>query len=200
MSDSLWPHGLQHARLPCPPLTPRAYSNSCPSCQWCHPTISSSAIPFSSHFQSFPAAGSFPVSWFFTSGSQSIRVSASASVLPMNIQNWWTFFYRLLLLFEFYRHPAGLIKGNLKNLKKIMAFNTFQFSSVCRLVVSNSLWFHGLQHARLSYPSPSLEFAQTHVHRVSDATQPSNPLLSPSPPTYNLSQHQGLFPWVHSLH
>ena len=89
MSDSLWPHGLQHARLPCPPLTPRAYSNSCPSCQWCHPTISSSAIPFSSHFQSFPASGSFPVSWFFTSGSQSIRVSASASVLPMNIQNWF---------------------------------------------------------------------------------------------------------------
>ena len=80
---SLQPHGLQHARLPCPSSTPRAYSNSCPSSQWCHPTISYSIVPFSSHLQSSPASGSFQMSQFFASGGQSIRVS---SVLPMNIQ------------------------------------------------------------------------------------------------------------------
>ena len=77
MSHSLWPHGLQHARLPCPSLSPGAYSNSCPLSQWCHPTISSSVVPFSSCLQSFPASGSFPVSWLFTSGGQSIGASAS---------------------------------------------------------------------------------------------------------------------------
>ena len=89
MSDSLWPHGLQHARPPCPSQTPRIYSNSCPSHRWCHPTISSSIVPFSSHLQSFPALESLPMSWFFASGDQSIGVSASASVLPMNIQDWF---------------------------------------------------------------------------------------------------------------
>ena len=89
MSDSFWPHGLQHSRLPCPSPTPRAYSNSCPSSQWCHPTISSSIVPFSSCPQFFPASGSFPMSQFFASGGQSIRVSASASVLLMNIQDWF---------------------------------------------------------------------------------------------------------------
>ena len=87
MSNSLRPHGLQHARLPCPSPTPRAFSNACPSSQRCHPTISSFVIPFSSCPQSFPASGSFPISAFFTSGSQSIGVSASASVLPMNTQD-----------------------------------------------------------------------------------------------------------------
>ena len=93
VSDSLWSHGLQHARLPCPSPTPGACSNSCPSSQWCHPTISSSVIPFSSCLQSFPPSGSFPMSQFFPSGGQSIGVSASTSVLPMNIQDWslgWT--------------------------------------------------------------------------------------------------------------
>ena len=75
VSDSLWPHGLQHARPPCPSWTPRACSNSCPSSQWCHPTISSSVVPFSSCLQSFPASRSFPVSQFFASGGQSIRAS-----------------------------------------------------------------------------------------------------------------------------
>ena len=89
MSDSLRPHGLQHTRLPCPSPSPRAYSHSCPLSRWCHPTISSSVIPFSSCLQSFPASGSFPVSQFFTSGGQSIGISASASVLPMNIQDWF---------------------------------------------------------------------------------------------------------------
>ena len=88
MSDSLQPHGLQHARLPGPSPTPRACSNSCLLCRWCHPTISSSIVPFSSHLQYSPASGSFPMSQFFASGGQSIGVSASASVLPMNIQDW----------------------------------------------------------------------------------------------------------------
>ena len=79
MSDSLWPHGLQHARPPCPSPTPGAYSNSCPLSRWCHPTISSSVIPFSCHLQSFPASGSFQMSWFFTSGGQSIGVCFSIS-------------------------------------------------------------------------------------------------------------------------
>ena len=85
-SDSLRPHGLQHARPPCPSPSPRACSNSCPLSQWRHPSISSSVVPFSSCRQSFPASGSFPLSWLFTSSGQSIRASTSASVFPMNIQ------------------------------------------------------------------------------------------------------------------
>ena len=92
VSDSLRPHGLQHARLPCPSPTAGAYSNSCPLTQWCIPTISSSVLLFSSHLQSFQASGSFPMSQVFTSGGQNIGVSPS--VLPMNIQDWiplgWT--------------------------------------------------------------------------------------------------------------
>ena len=87
-------HGLQHTRPPCPSPTPRACSNSYPSGRWCHPTISSSVVPVSSSLQSCPASGSFPLSQFFTSGGQSIGASASASFLPMNIQDWiplgWT--------------------------------------------------------------------------------------------------------------
>ena len=94
MSDSLWPHELQHARPPCPSQTPRVYSSSCPSSRWCHPAISSSVILFSSCPQSLPASGSFPMSQLFASGGQSIGVSASASILPMNTQDWsplgWT--------------------------------------------------------------------------------------------------------------
>ena len=89
VSNSLRPHGLQHTRLPCPSPTPGACSNSCPSSQWWHPTISSSVVPFSSCLQSFPASGSFPMSQFFTSCGQSTGVSVSASVLPMNIQDWF---------------------------------------------------------------------------------------------------------------
>ena len=94
MSDSLWPHEPQHARTPCPSPTPRVYSNSCPSSWCCHPTLSSSVIPFSSCPQSFPASGSFQMNQLFASGGPSIGVSASASVLPMNTQDWsslgWT--------------------------------------------------------------------------------------------------------------
>ena len=89
MSNSLPPHRLQHARLPCPSPTLKACSNSRPSCQWCHPAISSSIISFSSCLQSFPASGSYPRSQFFTSSGQSIGVSASVSVLPINIQDWF---------------------------------------------------------------------------------------------------------------
>ena len=89
MSNSLQPHGLQHTRLLCPSWIPGAYSNSCPLSQWCHPTISSSVVHFFSCLQSVPASGSFPVSLFFTSGGQSIGASASASILPMNIQDWF---------------------------------------------------------------------------------------------------------------
>ena len=94
MSDSLLPHESQHARPPCPSPAPRVYSNPCPSSRWCHPAISSSVVPFSSCPQSLPASGSFPISQLFSSGGQSIGVSASASVLPMNTQDWsplgWT--------------------------------------------------------------------------------------------------------------
>ena len=89
VSDSLGPHGLQQARLPCPSSSPGACSNSCPLSQWCHPATLSSVIPFSSCFQSFPASGSFPMTRFFALGGQSI--GASASVLPMNIQCWFPF-------------------------------------------------------------------------------------------------------------
>ena len=88
VSDSLWPHKSQHARPSCPSQTPGVYSNSCPSSRWCHPAISSSVVPFSSCLQSFPASGSFQRSQFFASGGQSTGVSASASVLPMNTQDW----------------------------------------------------------------------------------------------------------------
>ena len=94
MSNSLWPHEPQHARPPCPSLTPEVHPNPCPLSQWCHPAISTSVVPFSSCPQSLPASGSFPVSQFFKSGGQSIGVSASTSVLPMNTQDWsplgWT--------------------------------------------------------------------------------------------------------------
>jgi len=89
MSNSLQPHGLQHIRPPCPSPTPRAYSNSCPSSRWCHPTISSSVVPFSSHLQSVPASRSFQMSQLFAWGGQSTGDSATTSVFPMNIQDWF---------------------------------------------------------------------------------------------------------------
>ena len=100
VSDSLQPHELQHARPPCPSPTPGVHPNSCPLSWWCHPTVSPSVVPFSSCPQSFPASGSFQISQLFTSGGQSIGVSASASVFPMNIQDWspsgWTGWISLL--------------------------------------------------------------------------------------------------------
>ena len=114
MSDSLQPHGLQHARLPCPSPTPRVYSNSCPLSPWCHPTSSSSVVSFSSCLQSFSASGFFPVSQFFASGGQSIGVSTSASVLPVNIQDWFPL------------GLTGLIFLQSKGLSRIFSNNTVQ--------------------------------------------------------------------------
>ena len=114
VSNSLWPHGLQHTRLPCPSPTPKACSNSCPSSQWCHPTILSSVIPCTSCLQSFPASGSFPMGQFFASSGQSIGVSASASVLPMNIQDWFPL--RL----------TGLISVQSKGLSRVFSNTTVQ--------------------------------------------------------------------------
>ena len=101
MSDSLRPHGLQRARLPGPSLSPWVCSNSCPLSWWCHPTISSSVIPFSSHFQSFPASGCFQMSQFFASGGQSIGVSTSSSISWMNIQDWFSLCLTGLISLQF---------------------------------------------------------------------------------------------------
>ena len=127
--NSLWPHELQHARPSCPSPTPGVCSNSCPSSRWCHPTISSSVVPFSSCPQSFLAPGSFQMSQLFASGGQSIGVSASASVLPMNIQDWF---------------PLGLtgwISLQSKGLSRVFSWNTTvqkpQFFSA-----QSSLWFN----------------------------------------------------------
>ena len=126
MSDSLWPYGLQHTRLPCPSLSPRVCSNSCSLSPWCHPTITSSVTHFSCH-QSFPASGSFPVSWLFASGSQSN--GASASVLPMNIQGW------------FPSGLTGMISLQSKGLSRVFSITTVwkhQFFSAQPSLWSNS--------------------------------------------------------------
>ena len=112
VSDSLWPHGLQHALLSCPSPTPRACSNSCPFSQWCHPTISSFVIHFASYLQSFPASWSFLMSQFFASGGQNIRVSAS--VLPVKIQDW------------FILGLNGLISWKSKGLSRVFSSTTVQ--------------------------------------------------------------------------
>ena len=114
MSNSLWPCGLQDTRPPCPSPTPGIYSYSCPLSWWCHPTISSSVVPFSSHLQSFLASGSFQMSQFFESGGQSIEVSASALVLPVNIQDWFPLGW------------TGWISLQLKGLSRVFSNTTVQ--------------------------------------------------------------------------
>ena len=114
MSNSLQPHGLQHARPLCPSPIPRAHSNSCPFSQWCHPIISSSIVPFSSCPQSFPISGSFQMSQLFASGGPRIGVSASISVLPMNIQDWFPLGW------------AGWIFLQSKGLSRVFSNTTFQ--------------------------------------------------------------------------
>ena len=98
VSDSLWPHGMKHARFPCPLLSPRIFSNSYPLSQWCHSTISSAVTHFSSCLQSFPVSGSFPMSWLFPSRGQSFGTSASASVFPTSIQDWFPLGFTGLIL------------------------------------------------------------------------------------------------------
>ena len=104
MSDSLWPHGLQNMTFPCPSPASGVCLDSCPLSWWCHPTISFSVIPFSHRLQSFPASRSFPVSQFFTSGGESIGVSASVSILPKNIQDWFPLGWTGLIFLQ----PEGL--------------------------------------------------------------------------------------------
>ena len=183
MSISLQPHELQRARPPCSSPAPRVYSNSCPLRQWCHPTISSSVIPFSSHLQSFPASGSFQMSQLFTSGGQNIGVSASTSILPMNTQDWslleWTGWISLQSKgSQKVRHDwaTGLKDPHI----------SVQFSSVAQLCLTLC--------DPMNRSTPGLpvhhhlpEFTQTHVHRVRDAIQPSHPLSSCSPPALNPS-------------
>ena len=129
VSDSLQPHGLQHTSLPCPSRIPGACSNSCPSSQWCYPTISSSVIPFSSRLQSFPASGSFPVSQCFALGG--IGVAASASVLPMNIQDWFPLGF------------PGLLSLQSKGLKSLLQRHSSK-TSIC--------WRSAFFIVQLSYP------------------------------------------------
>ena len=119
MPDSLWSHGLQHARLPCPSLTPGACSNSCPSSQWCHPTISSSVVPFSC-LQSFPASGSFLMSQSSHQVAKVLGVSASASVLPINIQDWFPLGW------------TGLISLQSKGLKSLLQHHSSKASILWR--------------------------------------------------------------------
>ena len=126
VSDSLRSHGSQHSRPPCPSPTPRACSNSCPSSGWCHPTISSSVVPVSSCLPSFPASGSFQMSQLFTSGGQSIGVSASAPVLPMSIQDWFPLGW------------TGWISLQSKGLSRVFSNTTVQ--SISSSVFKLSLW------------------------------------------------------------
>ena len=121
---SLWPRGLQYARLLCPSTTLRAYSNSYPSCRWCHPTISSSVVPFSSHLQSFPALGYLQISQFFALGGQRIGVSASTSVLAMNIQDWFPLRLTWLDLLA--------VQGKLINKKHHFMGNNFSGKMECK--------------------------------------------------------------------
>ena len=125
MSDSLGSHGLQHAKLPCASLFPQVCSNWCPMNQWCHPTISSSVIPFFSCLQSFLASGSFPMNWLFTSGGQSIGVSASAWMLPMSIQSWF---------------PLGLTD-----------LISLQSKVLSRVFSSTTIWKHWFPDGKLFY-------------------------------------------------
>ena len=156
MSDSLQPHGLQHARLTYPSPSPRACSNSCPLSLWCHPTISSTVIPFSSCPQSFPASGSFPVSQLFISGGQSIGASASASVLPVNIQGWFPL------------GRAGWISLQSKELSRVFFSTTIQkhqFSGS-----QPSLWSNSHIHTELPY-DPAITLLDTYLKEIKSLYQ-----------------------------
>ena len=189
MSDSLKSQGLQHTRLLCPPLSPGVCSNSRPLSLWCYLTISSSVALFSFCLSSFQASRYFPMSPLFISGGQSIGVSVS--VLPMNIQGWFPLWLNDLNSLQY--------KGLSRIFSSKIQFSLVQLSSVSQscLTLCNPMDCStpGLPvHHQLS------EFTQTHAHWSSDAIQPSYTLPSPSPPALNLSQHQGLFQRVSSLH
>ena len=143
MSYSLQPHGRQHTRLPCPSPCPRACSNSCPLSWWCHSTNSFSVIPFFSHFQSIPASGSLLMSWLFTSGDQSIGASASASTLPVNIQDWSPL------------GLTGLISLQSKGLSRVFSNTTVQEHQF--FTTQASLWSSSHIHTSL-LEKPSLYY------------------------------------------
>ena len=227
MSDSLQPHELQHARPPCPSPTPGVCPNSCPLSHWCHPTISSSVVPFSFCLQSFPSSGAFQMSQFFTSWGQSIRVSTSTSVLPMNIKDWFRlrctgwislqskglsriFSNTTVQKQQFFSAQLSLWSNSHSHTTRIWSNSHIhttvqldcQFSSVqfSRSVVSDSLRSHDSQHARPPCSSPS-----PRVHSDSRPSSPwchppSHPQSSLSPPAPNPSQHQSLFQGVNSSH
>ena len=221
MSDSLRPHGLQPARLLCPSLSPAVCSNSCPLSWWCHPAISSSVLPFSSCLQFFPASGSFPMSELFASGGQSIKTSTSATVLLMNSQGWFPLGLTALI---FLSSGLSRVFSSTKIQKhKYMketnrSYRTEKYNNRTKNALNGLNSSVSVQFSSVTQSCPTLcdpmncsmpglpghhqllESTQTHVHRVADAIQPSHPLLSPSPPALNLSQHQGLFKWVSSLH
>ena len=136
VANSLWPHELQHARPPCLSQTPRVHPDSCPSSRWCHPAISSSVVPFSSFPQSLPASGSFPLSQLFAWGGLSIRVSASASVLPMNTKDWsplgWTGWISL--------QSKGLSDGLVNRLFTTLSQHSALCAVLCELSESLGTW------------------------------------------------------------
>ena len=215
MSNSLQPHESQNARPPCQSPTFRVHKNSCASSQWCHRAISSSVVSFSFGPQSFPASGSFPMSQLFTWIGQSIGVTASASVLPTNTQDWsplgWTGWISLqskaLTRWTLDGKVIYLLLNMLSRLVSHINFHYYmrweliqaQFSSVTQ---SCPTLYDPLNHSMPGFPFHHQlpEFTQTHVHRVGDAIQPSHPLSSPFPPAPNPSQDQSLFQWVNSSH
>ena len=182
MSDSLQPPGLQHARLPCPSLSPRVCSNSCSLSHWCHPAILSSVIPSFSHPQSFPASGSFPMSQLFTSGGQNTGGLASALVLPMNFQGWF---------------PLDWLVWSCCSPRDCISV---QFSSgqlLSRAQPFATPWIAARQ------ASPSITNSQSlpKLMPIKSMMPSSHLILSPSSsPAPNPSQHQGRFQWVNSLH
>ena len=148
MSDSLRPHESQHGRPPCPSQTPGVHSDSCQSSQWCHPAISSSVVPFSSCPQSCPALGSFPMSWLFAWGGQSIGVSASLSVLPKNTQGWspleWT----------------GWISLQSKGLSRVFSNTTVQKHQFLSAQLSFFLFFKSKRNANQTHYEVSFHVSQ----------------------------------------
>ena len=151
ISESLWPHELHYTRPPDPSSTPRVHQNLCPLTRWCHPTISSSVIPFSSCLQSFPASGSFQMSQFFLSAGQSIRASASASVLPMNIQDWFPLGWIWLDLLA--------IQGTLKSLLQ-------HHSSKASILRHSALFIVQLSHPYMTTGKTIALTRQTFVGKV----------------------------------
>ena len=156
VSDSLWPHGLQHSRLPCRSPSPRTCSNSCPSSRWCYPTILFSVIPFSSCLQSFPASGSFLMSQLFTSSGQSIGASASASALPMNIQDWFPEYW---LVFSIDWFDLLAVQGTLKSLLQ-------HHSSKASVLQCSAFFMVQLSHSYMTIGKTIALTIQTFVGKV----------------------------------